>query len=1052
MIRIRLLGRFTVQGSTEEIPLRAFGSRQARQLLRLLALRRGALVSKDTIAEALWPARPPADAGGNIEVLVSRIRRTLGDRTLIQTCPGGYSLTDDDRCTVDAETFLAAVAAGRSYLAARPAEALARFREALDIWRGEPLAEDAYVEWAQEDRRHLSMALLDALEGTATAALVTGDPVEAVTRAGQALAREPLRETSAVLLVRALAASGNRAGALAAFDSFRRRLACEAGLDPSSDAQDLRQRILRGPSFPASPERGSARRLIRPSLPEPFIGRHDECAAILAAGAGRGPRVVLVTGPNGVGKSRLLAEAARLVRAPVLDGQAFAPDRDEAWSLARRLLRQAWGLAGTASRLLPDQEARALASLVPGLAESPATGPGPLDDKNNRAFAFQGAVRLVGAAARPRCLVIVDDLQWADSTSLTLLGLLLRRVDRVSVVAAYEPEDGSAAAGLAAADVLAMSAAQVGHITLGPLPDDMIRNLFSEPSLAEVILKQADHTPFAVTQIVAALASHGTIHRDDHCRWRLRSPGNLAEAHAVAAAGLDHVLWARLAGLPGSWRELLSMLALLGRPAPPALLADASGRELREVLEALEGLARAGMTHPGQHGWALRHELVSRAFAGTFHPAEKARLHALLGQALRHGAADPAELAGHLLAGGDRDAAAMAYATAAGRQLERISDEEAMRLAETGLCLQPPGRPRGLLLEVRGEVYRRRGTLNEARTDLESALDSLDGAADRSRVLAQLAILEARTDNTARGDDLVELAIAEAGGRPDALGQALAAGAIVDLMAGDLARSEHRSRRARRLLERAGDSRGSARLLYWRAMGCFTAGLLREAVTQLGNLAHLPVTAGEMLRLWSPRATRGHALAFLAQAQTGLEEIDETLAWAKAARYLAIQSECLWHRSEALAFLGRASEAAESAQEALTIAIRIRHAEWTAASLRGLGIAWEAAGMPDRAESAFRRSLQAAEGEPLFAAWASARLGACLAREGRPQDAVVHVNAAMRLGTPLTGYEACWAHAELLAARGEDEACRAAAADALRAVQEGGYLILVPRLRELARS
>ena len=54
--------------------------------------------------------------------------------------------------------------------------------------------------------------------------------------------------------------------------------------------------------------------------------------------------------------------------------------------------------------------------------------------------------------------------------------------------------------------------------------------------------------------------------------------------------------------------------------------------------------------------------------------------------------------------------------------------------------------------------------------------------------------------------------------------------------------------------------------------------------------------------------------------------------------------------------------------------------------------------MPDRAESAFRRSLHAAEGEPLFAAWASARLGACLAREGRPQDAVVHVHAAMRQG------------------------------------------------------
>jgi tetratricopeptide (TPR) repeat protein len=235
-------------------------------------------------------------------------------------------------------------------------------------------------------------------------------------------------------------------------------------------------------------------------------------------------------------------------------------------------------------------------------------------------------------------------------------------------------------------------------------------------------------------------------------------------------------------------------------------------------------------------------------------------------------------------------------------------------------------------------------------------------------------------------------------------------------------------------------------------MVCFIGGRMREAVTQLGHLAQLPVVRGEMLRLWNLRATRGHALAFLAEAQAGLEEIDETLAWATAARYLAHRSECLWHRSEALAFLGRAREAAEAAQEAFAIATRIRHAEWTAASLRGLGIALEAAGKLDRAECAFRRSLRAAEGEPLFAAWASARLGACLAQQGRPHDAAPHVQAALRSGTPLTRYEARWAHAELLAARGEEEARRAAAAEALRAAQTGGYLILVPRLRELAAS
>ncbi len=1047
VVGIRLLGRFAVVRGSEEIPLRAFGGRQAQQLLRLLALRRGALVPKDVIAGALWPQQCPQHAGGNIEVLVSRIRRALGDRTLIQTGSSGYSLTADDRCWVDTEAFLASVRDGHRLLAERPAEALVSFRNALELWQGEPLAEDTYAEWAQEDRNRLTLALLDALEGAAAAALASGDPVEATSWAGRALARDPLRETSVMLAVRALAANGNQAGALAAFDSFRRRLAHEAGLDPSPDAKEFRQAILRGEPVQAGPGERAARRSSGLPPAGPFIGRDDERAAILAAAAGHGPRLILVTGPSGVGKSRLLAETARLVRVPVLDSQAFAPDRYEAWSLADRLLRKAWRLTGPAAALLPDREAHALASLIPGLGVSATPSQSNPEGEDSRLFAFQGAVRLVEAVARPRCLIVVDDLHWADSTSLELLGLLLRRLDRVAMVAASQQD---AAAGTVA-ESFVLPPGHFTHIRLGPLPAATVRSLFSDPVLAQVIVDRADHTPFALTEIVAALASQGAVQCDERGRWQLRTPGDRAHADAVVAAGLHYAVEARLLRLPSRWRVLLALLTLLGRPAPPALLAGAGGWTLREVLDCLEGLAQAGLLAAGQQGWELRHHLFGQTLADTLHPAEKARMHMLLAQVLQQCEADDAEVAGHLLAGGDRGSAAGMYATAARRQLDRFCDDEAMRLANAGLSLESTGRTRSVLLEARGEVYRRHGRLAEARADLEAVLRDLDDPPGRSRVLASLAILRARTADAARGDELVDLAIAEAQGRPDVLGQALTAGAIIDLAAGNLARAEDRSRQARRLLEQAGDSRASARLLYWQAMASFMGGRLREAVTRLEHLAYLPAAQGEVLRLWSPRATRGHALAFLSEPAAGLAEIEETLTWARAARYLVSQSSCLWHRSEALAFAGRADEAAESAQEALDIAIHIRHAEWTAASLRGLGIAREAAGELDRAEEAFRRSLRAAEGEPLFAAWASARLGACLARQGRPQDAAPHVRAALASGTPLTRYEARWAHAELLAARGDDEACRAETAKALRAAEEGGYLILVPRLRELAR-
>jgi tetratricopeptide (TPR) repeat protein len=586
---------------------------------------------------------------------------------------------------------------------------------------------------------------------------------------------------------------------------------------------------------------------------------------------------------------------------------------------------------------------------------------------------------------------------------------------------------------------------------LGPLPAGAVRALFSAPGLADIIITQTSAAPFPVTEVITALAARQFIRQDGDGRWRTESPAGAAQVRAAVDAAVGEVISGHIAGLTTGPRGLLTLLALLGRPAPPALLADASGRELADVLDGLARLAASGLSQPGPDGWTPGHERISQVLTATLDPASKACVHARLAQALRHRGAEPAEIAGHLLASGDRDEASAAYAAAATRRLGCFADDEALRLADAGLSLQPTGPARRHLLETRAETRRRRGMLAGARADLKAALEACDDAADRSRILTDLALLEARSVSVARGEELAELAIAEAQDHPGARGQALATAAIIDLPAGNLARAERHLLRARRLLEQVGETRGTARLLYCQAMASYMAGRLREAATRLGDLAHLPVIPAEV-RLWSPQATRGHVLALLAEPEAGLAEITEALTWARAHSYPAMASECLWRRSEALAFAGRPDEAAEAAEEALAIATRIGHAACTAGALRGLGIAWETAGKTDQAEVAFRGSLESAEGNPFFAAWASARLGACLARQGRPREAEPHVQAALSTGTPLTRYEARWAHAELLAARGNDQACRTQAADALRAAREGGCLVLVPHLRELAQS
>lgn len=154
---------------------------------------------------------------------------------------------------------------------------------------------------------------------------------------------EPLRESSVLLLVRALAAAGDRARALAAFDEYRDCLAAGTGLEPTPRVREVRQRIracqpgepVPSQTRPARPD-GSC-----PGRRTPFLGREEECAVIADAVAGYGHRVVLVTGPSGIGQSALRAAAALRAAVPVLSVQAFAPDQDQPWSLAARLLGQA---------------------------------------------------------------------------------------------------------------------------------------------------------------------------------------------------------------------------------------------------------------------------------------------------------------------------------------------------------------------------------------------------------------------------------------------------------------------------------------------------------------------------------------------------------------------------------------------------------------------------------------------------------------------------------------------------------------------------------------
>ena len=1055
-LALQLLGRFQVRRDGEEVPPAAFGGRKVRTLLRVLAVRRPDLVPHEVLAEALWPDQQPADPAANITVLVTRARRALAVPEAVVTGPGGYALGP---CTVDVAEFLALAQQARQGLReGRPADAGRDCAAALGLW-GEPLPEDTYAEWARSPRERLLRARVDVLETAARAALAVGDPATAAGYAADAASADPLRESVAVVHAQALAAAGDRAGALAALDRLRTRLRDELGVDPSGEPAELRQALLGNPT---SGTHGTSRPVRRSRDAAPgrtfdglaFVGRTTELARLRAAIDAR--EVVALGGVAGAGKSRLVAEATRDVALPVLTCRAFLAERGEAWGLARSVLREALALdAHLADRLAPRVRA-ALAVLLPEIDAIDV----PLDGEARRALVLAGGVELLGAAVRDGAVLVVDDLQWADPSSLTFLAAALARLPRLAALLAFRPDDP--ALGLPAHDVLptdpipsttsataALAAVRASRsvvdVTLGALSDDGLDALVGDPRLAAVLRAETDRTPFAVAEVLRELAVRGVAVAGPDGRWLPRDAGAVALAGEVGRQGQRRAVRRRAERETGARAQVLALVALLDRETTARTVASAAGLDPRAALDALSGLATAGLLRLGEQGWATAHDLVGETVTAALAPGERGRLHGLLAAALEADDADPAEVARHHRDAGDGTAAAAAFERAARRALAGYATREAAAHAEAGLAVETrPG-----LLDVRAEARAAHGDVAGALADLQAASTGAVGPA-RSRRLSRSAMLTMGAHDPVRAAELAELALVEAGDDAAARAVALETAAILDVNLGRSGRAAERADVALALFRGLGDGAGVARILDGRAMAAFLDGRITEAVGLFGRIAGLFEDSGDLLRAVTPRSTRGHGLVFHAEPAEGLVETSAAVQLARDLGAPEGQAYALWHRSEALSALGRLTEAEADAREALSVAGAVGHRGWTATAWRALGIALQEQQRLDEAAAAFGESAKAAGATlTLFASWAAARCAIVAVALGRLDDAARSVARALAVGPPLGHYEARWAQVELAAARGADD-WTALAAAAWHRAGAGGHLASVPRLAELA--
>jgi DNA-binding SARP family transcriptional activator len=584
---IRLFGALSIENGEHSIGPGDLGGLRPKQVLEILLTARGHRVPIDRLAELVWGDGRPQNVPGSLQTFVSTLRRRLTPdreraRELVVTESEAYRFATE-RVSLDLDRF--------DELLERSGhepthKARVSLEEALGLVRGEVLEDEPYATWALDVRGSYHGRVLGAHLEAADAALAEHDFAAALAHAEAAATLDRFSERAYRIGMLALYALGRSHEALSRYRDFRIRLDEELGLETGRETRALESAILRqedvhsllprptGRSRAAMGSSGSTVRL---------LGREAELD-VLADGVGRAldDAVFLhVEGDAGLGKSRLLDELTRR-----LDGMRIG--RGSCSQLEQHLpyvpiaaaLRQA-----LSNVELDVKRAPALGQILPELASD-------MPEQRFDEVAILEALVSVVAENGPIVLVL-DDLQWADTSTLAALAYLRRRGTGIgmAIVTAARPSEPTSESPLK-----------------GLTPDTIVQ---LEP------LTPAEVAPLGIADLHQTTGGHPRVIADVVGNGRPASP-----SRTLAEALLNQC---RAEG-PQAFR-ILSAASVLDQPFEPEPLAELLDTDPTALTEELERLCERRILRIDGLRFRFRYELVRQVLRESVSPARQRLMH-----------------------------------------------------------------------------------------------------------------------------------------------------------------------------------------------------------------------------------------------------------------------------------------------------------------------------------------------------------------------------------------------------------------------------------------